>query len=447
MTKNITFYIFLVLFLLCIILGRTWNTDEGWYLSWAYSYLETGRFINGIDHLNHDLSFSKTLAAILAIIAYLTDFSYLFARLPFFLLSIGILFLLHRIFLLLKMDRTYIFVSLLSMTIWLSYHTIIRPESIYMFSILFSVFSVLYYVKYKTSLILCIAILINALSFSTHPNGIFGYIILLIGFIVFFKQVTKKDYIYIISGIILGAVVCYYSLLWYQSIDEFLYSYSQIKNDDGHTVPFYYEYSRYIDFFNYYQYFIPAFILSLVGLSIKLVCWKESNKLEQFLIISAIASLLYLLFLPVKWYYYFCVSIPLLIIFIPYLLQKLSITFSKILIVFFSFILILFLLTNVKYNEMFLETLHIPSERVVLLQKLKKQTQNAKIFLPPIMFPYLKGDGRELFFGYKDIDKVDYVIHVLYSDTTYLKGKGFEYQFSFKFQGKNIGLYYKSNTE
>lgn len=447
MKKIIMFYIFSVLFLLGIILVGPWSTDEGWILYWANNYLETGRFINEVYDINYDISFTKTLAAILAIIGNFTDFYYLFARLPFFLLSIGTLFLLHRLFLLLNIDRVYIIVSLLSMTIWLGYTTIIRAESVYMFSILFSVFSVLYYVKYKTTLILFIAILLNALSFSIHPNGIFGYVVLLIGFILFFKQVTKKDYIYIVSGIMLGGIVLYYSLLWYQSIDEFLRSYNQLKNDDNHSIPFYDEYSRYVDLLLGAKLFVPVFILSVTGLLLKIISWKENNKLEQFLIISAIASLLYLFFLPVKWNYYFSVSIPILVIFIPYLLKYLSITFSKFLIVFLSFILIFFLLKNVKQNEMFLETFHIPSERVLLLQKLKKQTQNAKILLPPIMFPYLKGDGRELFFADEYIDQVDYVIPVLNSDVTYLKEKGFEYQFSFIFQQYNTGLYYKPYKE
>jgi hypothetical protein len=447
LTNNIIFYTLSVLFLLGITLVGPWSTDEGWLLYIANNYLETSRFVNDVYNLNYDIAFTKTLIAILAVIGNLTDFSYLFARLPFFLLSIGTLFLLNRLFLLLNIDRAYIIVSLLSMTIWFGYTMIIRAESIYMFSILFSVFSVLYYVKYKTSQILFVAILINALSFSIHPNGIFGYVVLFIGFILFFKQVTKKDYIYIVSGIILGGIVLYYSLLWYQSIDEFLLSYYELKNNDEHSIPFYHEYSRYVDLLLGAKLFIPVFILSISGLLLKIIFWKENNKLEQFLIISAIASLLYLFFLPVKWNYYFSVSIPILIIFIPYLLKSLSITFSKILIVLLSFILILFLLKNVKQNEMFLETFHIPSERVLLLQKLKKQTQNAKILLPPIMFPYLKGDGRELFFADEYIDQVEYVIPVLNSDVTYLKEKGFEYQFSFKFQEYNISLFYKYNKE
>ncbi|WP_457619052.1 arabinosyltransferase domain-containing protein [Lutibacter sp.] len=447
MTKNIIFYTLSVFFLFGIILVGPWSTDEGWILYWANNYLETGRFINEVYDINYDISFTKTLAAILAVIGNFTDFSYLFARLPFFLLSIGILFLLHRLFLLLNIDRAYIIVSLLSMTIWLGYTTIIRAESLYMFSILFSVFSVVYYVKYKTSHILFIAILLNALSFSIHPNGIFGYIVLLIGFILFFKQVTKKDYIYIVSGIILGGIVLYYSLLWYQSIDEFLLSYYQLKNDDEHSIPFYHEYSRYVNLLLGAKLFAPVFIFSISGLLLKIMFWKKNNKLEQFLIISAIASLLYLFFLPVKWNYYFSVAIPILLIFIPYLLKYLSIAFSKILIVFFSLILIFFLLKNVTHNEIFLETFHIPSERVVLLQKLKKQTQNAKILLPPVMFPYLKGDGRELFFADEYIDQVDYVIPVLNSDVRYLKEKGFEYKLSFIFQEYNINLYYKPNKE
>lgn len=449
MTKNITFYIFLVFFLLGAMLVRQWYTDEGYFLYWANNYLETGRFINEIGNMTHDISFMKILVAIVAFIGSFTDFSYLFARLPSFFLSIGIILLLHRLFLLLKIDRAYIMVGLLSMTIWLGHQIIVRPEHIYMFAILFSVFSVVYYVQYKTSQILFVAILINALSFSSHPNGIVGYIILLIGFIVFFKQVTKKDYIYIISGIIVGGILLYYSLLWYQSIDEFLLAYNEAKDYEHNYMPFYYEYVRYVSLLLYAKPFIPAFILSFCGLFIKIIFWKDNNKLEQFLIISAIASLLYLFFLPIKWNYYFSVAIPILVIFIPYTLKYFSITLSKILIVFFSFIMILFLCKNIARNEMFFETFNIPSQRLVVLQKLKKQTQNAKILSNIKMYPYLKGDGRELFFTNRYIDKVDYVITFSErTDITYLKAKGFEYQYSFQFQKYyKMDLFYKSNKE
>jgi hypothetical protein len=434
MIKNLTFYTFFVFFLLGTILVSPWGTDEGWLLYIANNYLETSRFTNEVYHLNYDIAFTKTLLAFLAVIGNLTDFSYFFARLPFFMISIANIFLLHRVLLLLKIEKLYTLVILLSMTIWLGYSTMVRAETIYIFSILFSVFSVLYYVKYKTSLILFFAILINALSFSTHPNGIFGYIVLFIGFIIFFKQVTKKDYVYIVSGIILGAIVLFYSLLWYQSIDEFLISFNEMKNDNQHTVPFYYEYSRYINLFLAYKLFIPVFILSLIGLSIKLVSWKESNKLERFLMISAIVSLLYLLFLPAKFISYFSVPVPILLIFIAYLLQYLSNNFSKFLIVFFSCLLILFFLKNFTRNDSFLENFNIASQRIVILKKLKEETKNAKVLTLPMMFPYLKGDGRKLYYSYKYIDQVDYVIPLEGTDISYLKDKGFEYKYSFKFQ-------------
>jgi len=311
-----------------------------------------------------------------------------------------------------------------------------------------------YYVKYKKSLILLVAILINALSFSIHPNGIFGYFVLLIGFIMFFREVSKKDYIYIVSGIILGGLISYYSLLWYQSIDEFWLSYNQTKEDSVHSIPFYKEYLRYLYLFLYFELVIPIFILSFAGLFLKLRFWKESEKLERFLIISAIASLLYLFFLPVKWNYYFSVSFPIMVIFIAYLLQYLSHDrnhLSKILSVFLSFILIILFFKNFKQNEMFLETFQIPSQRLILLHKLKEQTQNAKVLLSPILFPYLRGEGRELFFSDEDVDQVDYVILgkevTLYlKELAHLKEKGFEYQFSFQFQGDNYSLFIRTES-
>ena len=449
MTKNITFYIFIVFNLIGMMLVHQWSTDEGYFLYWAKNYLETGRFINEITYMSHDISFSKTLVAIVAFIGSFTDFSYFFARLPPFILSIAILLLLHRLFLLLKIDRAYIIVSLLSMTMWLGHRMVIRPEYIYMFAILFSVFSVVYYVKYKNSLILFVAILINALSVSSHPNGIVGYIVLLIGFLVFFKQVTKKDYIYIISGIIVGGIVLYYSLLWYQSIDEFLISFNEAKSHPFYSGPFYHEHLRYISFLLDTKLFISAILLSVSGLFIKIISWKKNNKLEQFFVISAIASLLYLFFLPIKWNYYFTLAIPIFVIFIPYTLKYFSKTFSKILIVIFSFILILFLGKNVTRNEMFFETFNIPSQRVVVLEKLKKQTQNSKVLASIKMYPYLEGDGRELYFTKRYIDKVDYVIEFsARSDIAYLKAKGFEYQYSFQFQKTyKMDLFYKHNTE
>jgi len=454
LTNSMVFYTLSVLFLLGIILVGPWDIDEGWHLCWANNYLETGRFINDVGH-NSEISFMKTFVAVLAAIGNFTDFSYFFARVPFFLISIATLFLLHKLLILLNIDSSYAIVSSLSLTIWFGYTMIVRPENIYMFSILFSVFSVVYYVKYKKSFILLLAILINALSFSIHPNGILGYLVLLIGFIMFFREVSQKDYIYIVSGIILGGIISYYSLLWYQSIDEFWLSYNRIKEDSVHTIPFYKEYLRYLYLFLSFELVIPIFILSFAGLFLKLRFWKESQKLERFLIISAIASLLYLFFLPVKWNYYFSVSVPIMVIFIAYLLQYFSHDrnhLSKILSVFLSFILIILFFKNFKQNEMFLETFQIPSQRLILLQKLKEQTQNAKVLLSPILFPYLRGEGRELFFSDEDVDQVDYVILgkevTLYlKELASLKEKGFEYQFSFQFQGDNYSLFIRRKSD
>jgi hypothetical protein len=249
---------------------------------------------------------------------------------------------------------------------------------------------------------------------------------------------------------IVGGIVLYYSLLWYQSIDEFLISFNEAKSHPFYSIAFYYdEHLRYVNFLLDTKLYMSAILLSVSGLFIKIISWKSNNKLEQFFIISAIASLLYLFFLPIKWNYYFTVAIPIFVIFIPYTLKYFSITFSKILIVIFSFILILFLGKNVTRNEMFLETFHIPSQDVVVLQKLKKQTQNAKILSIIKMYPYLKGDGRELFFTNRYIDKVDYVIEFSErSDIAYLKAKGFEYQYSFQFQKiYKMDLFYKYNKE
>lgn len=373
---------FLILVTLMIIINKI-GTDFAWLSYNIDYYIKNGELKNVIFNTPSGWwAFFTYLSA--QIINIIGEFSYLTAQFLNIIFSmLGIVFLYRLIFAITNDSYKTFFV--ISIYLLLGYGTGIlsgtRPENIYISSMIMVVYSI--YKHYHTNdyKYLYFGVLFAIFGALSHPNGLVNFIILLIygSLLVINSKINYKHlFILIFTVLVLFPML----LLFGQSYEQFISSFLVIATDKGHTMPFYYEWLRYKNFIQYYNYlFIILFLGMFVMFNELIKNIKTDNTFVKTVNYSLIFIMLYLLFIGQKLEYYLSLYFPFIAIYLSiYKIEKISVKYYAIITIVAIFTTILIKLPE---NEEFLKKIHLPSGRVGIIENIKNETKG-KIVLAPI---------------------------------------------------------------
>ncbi len=403
-----------ILFIIIYIFTSTISTDYSW-------------LINIIDYyIKKDIFYNSAFAAeggwdILRIVinSYIVK---LFGNLYINYWLMGLVYSLFSIYMLDKLlvsryvNKIDIYLGLISY-ILLAYFTSIyigtRPENIYVSSIVILLYTLYKFNQTNHYKWIYISSLISIFGALSHPNGMVLFVILFIFAIKLIFE-RKIKYFHLITNTLLVLSLFAYGILFGQTFEQFMSLFTSISLDAGHTIPFYYEPKRYISFVLSHSLIAPLFLFGLFTLALYmkkyLLCFKEYF-FENLLAISALFIIIYLTFIGAKWEYYLSLLFPFVVISIVEYIQDKNL--NKNLFIGIGFVLMIVTIgKDFKKNEEFLSLLHIPSQRVNIVNEVKSIIKDSTVYAPMRLYVMHKYHNRFIPLERVDIgnEKIDFVI-------------------------------------
>lgn len=411
--KNIYF----ITILFCIFIfsfSASVATDYAWYINRTDWYsLENFFYDSALDVSGAWETFITFLNS--KIISFFGNLyiNYWLFGLTYSILSIFILFkLLESIF----VNVINIYLGVMSY-ILLAYFTSIyigtRPENIYVSSIVILLYTLHKFNQTNHYKWIYISSLISIFGALSHPNGMVLFVILFIFAIKLIFE-RKIKYFHLITNTLLVLSLFAYGILFGQTLEQFMSLFTSISLDAGHTIPFYYEPKRYITFILAHTLIAPLFLFGLFTLFLYikkyLLCFKEYF-FENLVATSALFIIIYLTFIGAKWEYYLSLLFPFVVISIVEYIQDKN--FNKNLFIGIGFVLMIVTIgKDFKKNEEFLSLLHIPSQRVNIVNEVKSIIKDSTVYAPMRLYVMHKYHNRFVPLERVDIgnEKIDFVI-------------------------------------
>ncbi|MCZ8516494.1 hypothetical protein O9H85_29725 [Paenibacillus filicis] len=376
------------------------------------NYLDTKQFINVV--YNEPLDFGRFWFYLLSQLNQLSSYEhYYIYRLPSLTLALLSLFFLQLIMRKLNFNYVSSIGGLFLFTFWSLYGAngiSLRPESMYMFSTILSIYAGVIFKDKKIGKVYFLSLIINFISFSMHPNGIFGFLINLFT-LIYYRKIIKLKYLLLLIPVgCVGLILFYVSLTWDSTLQDFVNGYMYNANTSFHKLPFYREYQRYFDLFNAYPLVVPFILIALISLF-----FKSKSELEKIIKYIFFISLIYLLLLPVKWHYYFSVAIPSVSILFAYVLESSPrITFNnKTYSINYLVLLVLFVNIGIYQYSQAKEYTMLRSQihkeafwQDAVIKQVKNEVSGKKIAAPTVFFPYL---DQSLFVPYNEFGEIKFI--------------------------------------
>ncbi|MEI7026122.1 hypothetical protein [Paenibacillus sp. y28] len=444
-------------------IGVYWSPDEGWNLLMAEHYAATGEFINIV--YDAPLDFGRFWFYLLSQLTLIAPYEQYFVyRLPSLLLSICSLVVLARMMSVLRFKPVSAVCGLALFSFWTVYGATgisLRPESIYIFSTLLSLYAGMTLGERGIGPRFVLVLLFNFIAFAMHPNGIFGFAVLGLALLYFRKRLSLKPVLLLVPVSAAGLALLYALLTWDSTWAAFMEGYLYNAGTDYHQVPFYKEYQRYIGLASNYLLILPFFLIAFVALLLK----TEATSM-RFVKLTFWLSIAYLFFLPVKWHYYFSVAVPPVCILFAYFhehspvitIRSRRISFISIILAFLVSSVAVYEYDQAKENAMLRAML---GRNVFWMDAMNQQAQQVvagkKIAAPTVFFPYLTSgtfvpynEFGEVKFTYRSQPvQPDYLITTLRENRGQLMdkwGMTLEYEQSLLFQGVPYTLYSVKQT-
>lgn len=432
------------------------GTDSGWIANTTKRIADTGEFLWTAQFVN--IAFGKVYFYINSLLINTIDKYFVLKIIPTLLTLIAI-YLFYRFVLEIFKDKLIATLSLwliimfgVSTSIMLG----LRTEGLYI-PILFILFYLIYQYDITSKYIyLYISTVLTSLTAITHPNG-FVLIGLLFIYVIIKLMYKKISWVHIIINTVLISIIVTYGLLWQTNLTEFIEGFNAIAKDDGHTIPFYKEYLRYISFVRDYTYLsIPMFI-GLFGIYLFIRDYfKKSLEINlpkdfsKFIVYGSIFVFFYLTVIGVKWGYYLALLFPYFIIGLLYVVRYYNLD-KKIIILLHLLLVILIInliLTKLPQNEDFLKLVHLPSERIAIVNDIKTLTKDKVVLAPAKTFYLFYKNSHfiqvEKMKCHKIDEKLDYVFisfGISYKDYEKDLGVKLKYNRSFIYNDARYNLF------
>ncbi len=454
---NFLFWFVILLFIVIQSYTSKITTDYGWYINIIDWYINDNVFYNSAT--NTYGGWGTIFIFLNAQTVKLFGTFYLNYWLLSLVYSLFGIFILYRLLKLMNNNTLDVYIAILTyilLTFGTSLYVGTRPESIYGTSLVILLYSLYKFYHSDNYKWIYLASLVSTFGAMSHPNGLILYVVLLI-FAIKLLIVKKLNYTHLTINILIIGFLFGYGILFGQTLDSFIASFTAISSDALHSIPFYREYKRYDYFMDFYPLIKPIFLFTLFTLILFIIKYLINRKdffYENFISISAIVIFIYLTFLGAKWVYYLALMFPFMVISLHiFLKNKLTCTICKKVII-VSGIILLFVIAKKDFynNEEFTKLLFPNAPEAMSINKIKKDLRNKQIYAPMRLYPMI--NNNKLFISHYDnhsnTKNIQYVIlHSAYGDTYY---KEFEkklnmtlkYQLNFRYNTHSYNLYKRS---
>jgi len=394
MIINSKFFIVIILFFIILYsFVVTIATDYSWYINRIDWYAYSGIFYDsGFDVFGAWESFMTFLnSKNINIFGNLYIFYWL-QGLLYSILSTLVLFKLLKLQYKYEVDIYLGTISYILLAFFTTIYIGARPENIYVSSIVIILYFLYKFIESDKFIWIYFASFISIFGALSHPNGLILFVILFI-FAVKLIVFKKFSIIHFILNMLIICSLFYSGLFFGQTHSEFLNFFQNISNNSAHSLPFYYEPKRYISFIFEHLLISPLFLFGLFTLVLYmkkyLLCFKEYF-FENFISLSSLFIIVYLIFIGAKWEYYLSLLFPFMVLsIIEYIKDK---NFNKHFFIGLGFVLMLIIIgKDFKKNEEFLSILNIPSQRVNIINEVKNTIEDSKVYAPMrlyIMYKY-----------------------------------------------------------
>lgn len=458
--KVIFLYWFILLFFIVIhSYSSKITTDYAWFINIIDWYIDD---TNNIFYNSANGSYGGwgTIFIFLnAQIVKLWGTFYLNYWLLYLVYSLFGIFILYRLLKLMNNNTLDTYITILTYVL-LTYATSLyigtRPESIYGTSLVILLYLLFKFYQSNHYKWIYLASLVSTFGAMSHPNGLILYVVLLI-FAIKLLIVKRLNYTHLIINILIIGFLFGYGILFGQTLDSFIASFTAISSDALHSIPFYHEYKRYDYFMSFYPLVKPIFLFTIFTLIIYIVKYIISKKdyfYENFISISAIVIFIYLTFLGAKWVYYLSLLFPFMVISLhTFLKNTLTCVICKKIII-LSGIILLFVIAERDFqnNEEFTKFLFPNKQEIITIDNIKRDLRNKQIYAP--MRLYTMFHQNKLFIPLKNkqpnTNNIQFVILLSFHGKEYYKE--FEkklsmtliYQSDFEYNTLSYNIYKRS---
>lgn len=417
-TKNNLDYILLFTSLLLIsIYGLVYaiGTDTSWIINRIDQYTYDKKFIDIVHSVNSG-SWENLFTVINSYLSLLLNQLYFTYWIFNFIYSLLGVYLLYKLLFILSLEKRNVYLGVFFYIILAYFSGIFigtRFENIYVSSIVILIFFINSFLKSDKYIWIYFSSIISVFGALSHPNGLILFVILFI-FAIKLIVIKKFSIVHFIFNILIICGLFYYGLFFGQTYSEFLNFFQNISNDSAHSLPFYYEPKRYISFVLNHSLIAPLFLFGLFTLALymkKYLLYFKEYFFENLLAISALFIIIYLTFIGAKWEYYLSLLFPFVVISIVEYIQDKN--FNKNLFIGIGFVLMIVTIgKDFKKNEEFLSLLHIPSQRVNIVNEVKSIIKDSTVYAPMRLYVMHKYHNRFVPLERVDIgnEKIDFVI-------------------------------------
>lgn len=302
-----------VLFLVAALFFYPWHFDEGWVDLTILNARTTGVYGYVLDNGGVPYSFVKPWFALLNLFCFpsLGQAHVFLMRVPGLLLALVGWAAIRSALSRLSLDSTL--ARTLAAFFWATssaeFLVDLRPEAAYVPALAVALLLSLQWTRAARLGSLFSGLAVTALAVGTHPCAVLVPLVLAAALPFGRPNFSWRDGYRIAAAVAVTAIVSAMMLLWDQSPAMFLRSLNAAANLD-HTIPWYYEWARYLDFGWRLPALAACLFMGLLAVPLLLFSARIPSRTRAVLLAQILVVAAFLTFYPAKWHYYLAVYIP-----------------------------------------------------------------------------------------------------------------------------------------